>query len=168
MFRKFRETVVGLIVAIFVIGIAVGPFMAWFGWSDGQRIAQVLREGVETKAIPESGTRRTGRRSGTSYSLNLVWQTPEGARVRAEGLSISAGLAGQILSENRITRTSLNIKYLASDTAHPVILEDAAYQQGVNDGLLYTGLGWFGVGVVSLWLLRRRLRRRQRLAAQPA
>ena len=168
MFRKLRETVVGLVVAVLMVGLLVGPVMAYLGWSDGSHAARVMSEGVETKAVPESGTRRSGRRSGTSYSLNLAWQAADGTRMRAEGVSISSALAERVITGGRITRSSLNIKYLPSDPTHPVVLEDAETQRGVNDNLMYGGIAWFAGGLLALVGLRWTKRRRAAGAAQPA
>ncbi len=151
---------VGKIRWLLLIAAVGGPGMAYLGWSDQNRIKEVEEKGVEAVASIEGATRRKGRRSGTSYSVNLAWKDQKGQVQKAEKISVSQAFAAQIIRDDKIVRDTLKIKYLPDELdASPVIVEDAQRQEENDAFMMQAGLGAGALGIVGsgiMLLMRRR------------
>jgi hypothetical protein len=137
-----------------------GPGLAYFSWSDAERIRDVETNGVEATALIEGATRTQRRRGGTSYSLDLAWKDGKGAVRKAEKVSVSRSFADQLVKNDKLTRNSLRIKYLRDDeTVTPVVVEDASRQEDQDAFMVQAGIGAGAVGIagsVVMLLMRRR------------
>jgi hypothetical protein len=122
----------------FLLLAAVGaPVFAYFDYTSGVEMKEVLANGQEVVANIDGGTVKKGRRSGTSYSLDLVWTDKSGAKQSAEKVSITSALADKLIVGDNLVRNTVKIKYLAgSPETKPVIIEDAANKQKIRDEFL--------------------------------
>lgn len=144
---------------LLLIAAVGGPALAYFSWSDAERIRDVEANGVETVAVIEGATRSQRRRGGTSYSLDLAWKDSKGAVRKAEKVGVSRSFADQIVRNDKLTRDAVRIKYLRDDdTVTPVLLEDAEHQEGLDAFMLQAGIAAGVIGIAGSALLLRRRR----------
>ena len=128
-----------------------GPFMAFAGWSDGERTRRIEREGVEGQAAVLGATRTKRSRGGTSYSLDLSWKDGTGAPRSADKVSISQAFADKIIRDDKLLVNSVRVKYLPDDPEKSgvIILDDAAEQEHLDDVVTYMGAGASAVGILG-------------------
>jgi hypothetical protein len=147
---------------LLLIAAVGGPALAYFSWSDAERIRDVETNGVEAVALIEGATRTQRRRGGTSYALDLAWKDGKGGVRKAEKVSVSRTFADQIIRNDKLTRNSLRIKYLRDDeTITPVVIEDASRQEDQDAFMLQAGLGAGAVGIAGSAVMLLMRRRRQ-------
>ena len=156
-------------IRLFLLGAAlVGPVLVYFGWSDVQRIRDVETNGIEATARIEGATRTKGGRGSETYALQLAWQDQKGAVRKDESVTISHTFARQIVSDDKIMRQSLRIKYLPDTIdAKPIVLEDSGRQEEQHELMMNIGLGLTGAGAVGSGLLFLVGRRRRNDAVSP-
>lgn len=163
---------------IFILCAVAGPIMVVVGLWGASHIRSALASGIETTATVEGGTRTWRARGGSeSYVLTLAWTDTQGARRKVEGVKVTNRFARLVVagpglkydrnfsaqwdSSYRISRESVQIKYLSSSPNSPVILEDAAERQREEEeftqaGLVISAIGLGGIGLY--WLAGRRRR----------
>ena len=145
---------------LLLIAAVGGPAVAYFSWSDAERIRDVETNGVEAVAVIEGATRSQRRRGGTSYSLDLAWKDGKGAVRKAEKVGVSRAFADQIIQNDKLTRNAVRIKYLRDDpTISPLLIEDASRQEEQDAFMVQAGIGAGAVGIAGsavMLLLRRR------------
>ncbi|MEH3119575.1 MAG: hypothetical protein PGN25_18830 [Methylorubrum populi] len=148
-----------------------GPIVAFGCWQDGQRRREVMATGVQAEASIDGATRVKRRRGGTSYKLDLSWQDAGGLQRKAEGVSISHALAGQLIVENRLVADTLPIKYASADAGSPkadenvIILDDNAHQEQTDREMIYVGAGAGVLGLIASALFFLPWRRRREAVA---
>ena len=147
---------------LLLIAAVGGPALAYFSWSDAERIRDVETNGVEAVAVIEGATRTQRRRGGTSYSLDLAWKDGKGGVRKAEKVSVSRAFADQIVKNDKLTRNSVRIKYLRDDaTVTPVVVEDASRQEDQDAFMVQAGIGAGAVGIAGSAVMLLMRRRRQ-------
>lgn len=147
---------------LLLIAAVGGPALAYFSWSDAERIRDVETNGVEAVAVIEGATRTQRRRGGTSYSLDLAWKDAKGGVRKAEKVSVSRTFADQLVKNEKLTRNALRIKYLRDDaTVTPVVVEDASRQEDQDAFMVQAGIGAGAVGIAGSAVLLLMRRRRQ-------
>ena len=148
-----------------VIAIFAGPAIAYFSYTDQQRIQHIMADGAELTALVTGGEIEEGRRGRVDYKLDLTWVDAEGA-TQTRTVDVSDAYAESIIAGDALTIDQVQIKYLPSETADPVVLVDDAPHQletaqfgiwlgvaGGIAGLLFAPL-WF-------WMERRNAKREQ-------
>jgi len=147
---------------LLLIAAVGGPALAYFSWSDAERIRDVETNGVEATAIIEGATRTQRRRGGTSYSLDLAWKDDKGGVRKADKVSVSRTFADQLVRNDKLTRNALRIKYLRDDASvTPVVIEDASRQEDQDAFMVQAGVGAGAIGIVGSLLMLLMRRRRQ-------
>src|SRR5262245_55842230 len=147
---------------LLLVAAVGGPALAYYSWSDAERIRDVETNGVEAVAVIEGATRTQRRRGGTSYSLDLAWKDSKGAVRKAEKVAVSRGFADKIIQNDKLTRDALRIKYLRDDpTVTPVLVEDANRQEEQDAFMVQAGVGAGAVGIAGSALMLLLRRRRQ-------
>lgn len=147
---------------LLLIAAVGGPALAYFSWSDAERIRDVETNGVEAVAVIEGATRSQRRRGGTSYSLDLAWKDGKGGVRKAEKVSVSRAFADQLVKNDKLTRNSLRIKYLRDDpSVTPVVVEDASRQEDQDAFMVQAGIGVGAVGIAGSAVMLLMRRRRQ-------
>jgi hypothetical protein len=137
------------------------PFLfAFISYTTTADTNEMLQDGVETVAQIEGGKRRTGRRSGTSFSLNLTWQDAQGKPRSATGVTIPRALADRIIVDDMLTIDTLKIRYLPNDTSKNPVLADGLGKVGnpiqAAVSAAATTLPMALLGGLVFWFLRRR------------
>jgi hypothetical protein len=147
---------------LLLIAAVGGPALAYYSWSDAERIRDVETNGVEAVAVIEGATRTQRRRGGTSYSLDLAWKDSKGGVRKAEKVGVSRAFADQIVRNDKLTRDAVRIKYLRDDpTVTPVLVEDANRQEEQDAFMVQAGVGAGAVGIAGSALMLLLRRRRQ-------
>jgi hypothetical protein len=147
---------------LLLIAAVGGPALAYFSWSDAERIRDVETNGVETTAVIEGATRTQRRRGGTSYALDLAWKDGKGGVRKAEKVGVSRAFADQLVKNDRLTRNALRIKYLRDDpSVTPVVVEDASRQEDQDAFMVQAGIGAGAVGIAGSAVMLLMRRRRQ-------
>ncbi len=145
---------------LLLVAMVGGPVAAYFGYSTAAEMKDVLAKGQDATAAIEGGAVRKGRRSGTSYSIDLQWTDKSGARQSADKVPISAAMADQIIVGDKLVRDAVKIKYLAgTPQAKPIILEDVERQIRNNEEMVpfMIGAGVLGaIGSAFLFMWGRR------------
>jgi hypothetical protein len=132
-----------------VLAIFAGPAFAYFSYTEVQAIKRVADGGVEATAIVDGGESRSGRRSGTSYTIHAIW-TGEGNIERAEDLDISSEYAGRIIEDDYLLIETVVVKYLPGEPAtKAIVAEDAAQQIADKELLMWLGVGAGVLGLVG-------------------
>ncbi|MCE4224247.1 hypothetical protein HCU64_10835 [Methylobacterium sp. C25] len=152
---------------LLLIAAIGGPVLAFFCWQDGERRKDVMARGVETTASIDGATRTKGRRSGTSYKIDLSWTDAQGTRHKAKDVSVSTEYADRIIVDNKIAVDSTKIRYIAdgAETPNLIISDDESHQEETDRIMIYVGAGAGIIGLLGSGLIFSRSRRRQ---PQPA
>jgi hypothetical protein len=151
--------ILGKVKWLLLLAAVGGPVMAYFGYTSANEMKEVMAQGTEAVATIDGGTIRKGRRSGTSFSINLAWTDKSGVKQTAEKVSISSALADKLIVGDKIVRDSVKIKYLPGATeTKPVILEDAARQISSSEDMVPVMIGAGVIGAIGsgFFLMRRR------------
>ena len=142
--------VLGKIKWVLLMAAVGGPFLAYTSYTEATEIDEVLAKGVDAIAVIDGGTVRKGRRSGTSYSINLSWPDKTGKKQVAEKVTITAALASQIIVGDNLVRDTVKIKYLPdTPDVKPVIIEDAKQRLQNSAEMMPVGLVGGAVGALG-------------------
>ena len=136
---------------LLVIAAIGGPVSAYIGWTDVDRVNDVLAKGVESDARITSAVRKKGRKSGTSYYVNLAWKDTTGADRTAEDIRVSHAMAGKLFRDDRIIVNQVKIKYVAGqpDKEGLVIVDDAKEALELDRFMMYGGAIVGAVGLLG-------------------
>lgn len=147
---------------LLLIAALGGPFIAFMSWQDAQRVKKVASEGIEAQAVVDGVTHTTRKRGGVSYTIDLAWKDQAGQDRKAEKVALSRAFADRIVVNDRISVSTLPVKYLADDPSKDgvVLRDDAAQQAKTDEELVYVGAGAGVVGIIGsalfFWAGRRR------------
>lgn len=132
-----------------VLAIFAGPAFAYFSYTEAQAIKLVADEGVEATAVVDGGESRSGRRSGTSYTIHAIW-TGEGGVERAEDIDISSEYADTIIDGDYLLIETVVVKYLPNDpAAKAIVAEDAPLRIADKELMMWLGAGAGVLGLVG-------------------
>jgi hypothetical protein len=132
-----------------LIAIVAGPGWAYYSWTGLEAVKRVAAQGTEATAFVDGGESRSGRRSGTSYSIHAIWPG-EGGVERAENISISSEYAKGIVQDDMLLIDEVQIKYMPGDDAAPVlVVDDIPQQQADKELMIWLGIGAGVIGVIG-------------------
>ena len=129
-----------------VIAIVAGPVWAYFQYQEGQRLQRIMTQGAEFVAQVDGVQVERHRRSGTTYKLELSWQTESGAH--SATLPISGQFAERIIVNDAVNLDQTTLKYLASEEPNGLIVAADGQQEIDNARFGF----WFGIiaGIAGL------------------
>jgi hypothetical protein len=136
-----------------VIAIFAGPAIAYFSYTDQQRIERIMADGADITALVNGGREERGRRGRVDYSLDLTWPDANGAP-QSHSVDVSDAYAESIIVGDAIMIESAQIKYLPSETDGPVVVvADAPYQLETAQFGFWAGIagGIAGLILAPLW-----------------
>jgi hypothetical protein len=144
VFRRIISNIKWLLL----IAIVAGPGWSYLNWTDAEKIKRVAAEGTEVTAVVDGGESRSGRRSGTTYTIHAVW--PEGDLTRAEDIDISSEYAKKIIQDDMLLIDTVQIKYIASDAeAKAYVVEDLPQQQSDKEQMIWLGIAAGVIGAIG-------------------
>ncbi|WP_395735684.1 DUF3592 domain-containing protein [Prosthecobacter sp.] len=136
-----------------VIGILAGPFLAYTGHQEKERLAKLDKEGITVDGHLEGGEyRRSGKRS-RSYSFEAVF-TPQGASAPVKkNFKVSSTFFSSRTNETSITDPKVQVRYLPDNAQESAVIIGGS----TNDaGLFPVGIGAFVLGVGTLGVMTMR------------
>jgi hypothetical protein len=139
------------------LALTLSPLLLAFGgYTSAVDTNELLKDGVETVAEIEGGKRKTRRRSGSSFSLNLTWKDTTGKPRTATDVSISREIADTIIVNDLLTIDTIKIRYLPNNPDKKPVLASsvgpggdplagalAGFTTALPIALLGGGLFWF-------------------------
>lgn len=133
-----------------IVAVLGGTLFAYFGWSNGEHIRDVLARGVEATALI-SGAKVYTSDGSKSYSVSLTWKDAAGADRKAESVFISTLYAMTIIHGDRLTVGEARIKYIPDEpVSRPILVDDVGAQGDLDRLMLHGGLVAAAVGVIGL------------------
>lgn len=155
----------GKIKWLLIIAAIGGPGLAFFSWQDAERRKTVMADGIETEATIEGATRTKGRRSGTSYKIDLSWTDAQGKARTAKDIGISRSYADKIIIADKLMAGTTRIRYLAEpgESENLIVSADENAQETTDQEMIYVGGGAGAVGLAGLALIFLVGRRRQQV-----
>lgn len=132
-----------------LIAIVAGPGWAYYNWTLLETIKHVGTDGVEATALVDGGESHSGRRSGTSYKIHVIWQDAANAQ-HAQNIDISSEFAKKIIQGDTLTIDTVQVKYLADDAKAPVfVVEDLPQQQDDKQLMIWVGIAAGIAGIIG-------------------
>lgn len=127
-----------------VLAVLGGPFAAFEGYSDKQRLAELEKSGVTVPGeITEGESSR--RRKSTSYTFNVAY-TPQGATAPVEkAFKVGSAFFKAHVSEDTISDPNVQVRYLTTKPDEAIIVG------GSTDNTILFPAG-IGAGVIGLLL----------------
>lgn len=119
--------------------------------ADVDRVNQVVAKGVETEALITGATRKKGRKSGTSYYVDLAWKDSKGEMQRASDIHMSGAMARKLIRDDKIVVDSVRIKHLADLPGKEgvVLVDDASEELDLDRFMMYGGAIASVIGMIS-------------------
>lgn len=139
---------------IAVIVAVAGPFMAFYGHQEKERLAKLEKEGVTVDGTIEGGASHKGRKRSTTYSLDVAF-TPEGGVPVHKSFKVKANYFKEHIHENTITDPAVKVRYLTGDAQNSAVLVN-----GSTDNALMFPLGLGALGLGSLTALGMFMRKK--------
>jgi hypothetical protein len=132
-----------------LIAIVAGPGWAYYSWTGLETVKRVAAEGTEATAFVDGGQSRSGRRSGTSYSIHAIWPGVGGVE-HAKDIDISSEYAKKIIQDDMLLIDDVQIRYMPNDDAAPVfVVEDIPQQQQDKELMIWLGIGAGVAGLIG-------------------
>lgn len=132
-----------------ILAILAGPFFAYNGYQEKERLAKVEAEGITVDgSIEGGGSERSGKRS-RSYNLDVVF-TPQGGSAITKNFQVTSNFFSSHTSENTITDPAVKVRYLAADVENSAIIVGGSKDTKIN---LPIGIGTFALGLVTLLVM---------------
>jgi len=131
-----------------VIAVFAGPFLAYNGHQEKERLAKLEKEGVTVDGFIEGGEWRKGRRS-SSYKLDVSYTPQKGVptkqtfQVRSEFFSAHA-------DDSKVTDPAVKVRYLPSNIQDSAIIVGGSSDATASFGM---GIGAFVIGLLTLGVM---------------
>lgn len=148
MIGRWFADIVSNIKWLLLLAIVAGPGWAFFSYTELEKIKRVAAEGTEVTAIVDGGESRSGRRSGTSYTIHAIWPG-DGDVQHAEDVSITSEYAKKIIVDDMLLIDTVQIKYMKDDSGPVVVVDDIPQLQADKDLMIYLGIGAGVVGLIG-------------------
>jgi Protein of unknown function (DUF3592) len=127
------------------LGVLVGPFLAFNGHQEQERLARLEKEGVTVDGFIEGGEWRKGRKS-SSYKLDVSY-TPTGATPTKQSFQVTSAFFSAHASDTAVTDPAVKVRYLPSSIQDSAILVGGSTD---STALFGVGIGAFVVGLLTL------------------
>lgn len=127
------------------IAVVLGPFLAFTGHQDKERLAALEKDGVTVDGIIEGGEWSKGRRS-SSYKLDVSY-TPQNGTLVQQNFRVTSNFFSAHASDTAVTDPAVKVRYLPSK-----IQDSAIVVGGSTDStaLFEVGIGAFVIGLITL------------------
>lgn len=164
------DWIFGKLKWLLIVAAIGGPVSAYMGWTDVDRVNQVVAKGVETEALITGATRKKGRKSGTSYYVDLTWKDSKGEVQRTSDIHMSGAMARKLIRDDKIVVDSVRIKHLAELPGKEgvVLLDDASEELDLDRFMMYGGAIAGMIGIIGCALVFGLFNRRRSRYAETA
>jgi Protein of unknown function (DUF3592) len=134
-----------LIAAIAVIG---GPFLAYNGHQEKERLAKLEQEGVTVEGFIEGGEWRKGRRS-SSYKLDVSF-TPQKGVPTKQTFQVRSDFFSAHANDSKVTDPVVKVRYLPSNIQGSAIIVGGSTD---STAFFSAGIGAFVIGLLTLGIM---------------
>lgn len=129
---------------IAILGIIVGPCLAFFGMQESQKFARIEKEGVTVQGVIMKGESRS-RKGSKSYKFDITYQ-PEGGASITKNFSVTNSFAQTKMDGNSITDPIAQVRYLPSDPQTAIVVNGTS---NVGSGMMWAGIAWGIIGLIT-------------------
>lgn len=129
------------------IAIIAGPFFAYNGHQEKERLARLEKEGVTVDGIIEGGEWKRGKNSNYQFDVSY---TPQNAAPVKQTFKVTSNYFSAHASDTAVTDPLAKVRYLPS-----AIQDSAIVVGGSTDStaMFGVGIGTFVTGLLTLGLL---------------
>lgn len=142
----------GRLKFIALLGIVIGPILAFMGWKEKGRLERIGAEGKTVQASIDGGSMRRGRRGSKTYSMDVTF-TPEGGAPIHQTFKVKKAYVDQHITNSAISDPTAEVRYLPSDPKQAIVVG------GSDDdtAMLPVGAIWAVIGLVvgAMSVIRR-------------
>ena len=133
-----------------VIAVLAGPFLAFVGYQEKQRLALLEKEGVTVPGVIEGGESQKRRRSKT-YKFDVIFRGPNGSPI-TQSFKVTSSFFKAHASDSAVTAPVVEVRYQPSNMSNSIIVG------GSDDdtAMFPAGLAAFAVGAVTLGVMLTR------------
>jgi hypothetical protein len=136
-----------------VIGLVAGPFLAYTGFKEKQRIEKIEKNGVEVAGVPMTGEVRKGRKGGKTYKVNVMYPSADGKGApTTKEFKVTSKFFESISSGDTITADTVKVKMLADQPEEAIIVGGS----DDNRAMFSVGLGVFVLGGIGTAMMFRK------------
>lgn len=136
-----------------VIGILVGPFLAYTGHQDKERLAKLEKEGITVDGLLEGGeSHRSGKRS-RSYNFDAVFTPQGGSAPVTKTFKVTSNFFSLRTSEKSITDPKVQVRYLAANPQDSAVIVGGSTDEAA---LFPVGIGAFILSIGTLGVMTMR------------
>ncbi|MBB5032472.1 DUF3592 domain-containing protein [Prosthecobacter vanneervenii] len=130
------------------IGVIAGPFLAYNGYQEQERLARLEKEGVTVGGFIEGGEWRKSRRS-SSYKLDVSF-TPKNGTPTRQTFDVKSQFFSAHASDTAVTDPVVKVRYLPSSVQESAVIEGGSTDTTFNYSF---GIGAFVVGLLTLGIM---------------
>ncbi len=128
-----------------VIGIIIGPFLAFHGHQEKERLAKLEKEGVTVDGFVEGGEWRKGRRS-SNYQLDVSFTPQNGSPVK-QTFPVTSKFFSAHANETAVTDPAVKVRYIPASVQESAVIVGGTKDDTASYGV---GIGIFAIGLVTL------------------
>lgn len=130
---------------IAIIAVIAGPFLAYHGHQEKERLANLDQEGVTVDGLIEGGKWRKGRRS-SDYKFDVSFTPQNSAPVR-QTFKVTSDFFSAHASDTAVTEPAIKVRYLPHSIQDSAIIVDGSPDATASFGM---GVGAFLLGLITL------------------
>lgn len=131
-----------------VIGIIIGPFLAFHGHQEKERLALLEKEGVTVDGFIEGGEWRKGRRS-SNYQLEVSFTPQNGSPIK-QTFPVTSKFFSVHASETAVTDPAVKVRYIPASVQETAIIVGGTKDDTASYGV---GIAFFAIGLVTLLVM---------------
>jgi len=131
-----------------VIAVFAGPFLAYNGHQEKERLAKLEKEGVTVDGFIEGGEWRKGRRS-SSYKLDVSY-TPQKGVPTKQTFQVRSDFFSAHADDSKVTDPAVKVRYLPSNIQDSAIIVGGSSDATASFGM---GIGAFVIGLLTLGVM---------------
>ena len=131
-----------------VIAVIAGPFLAYNGQQEKERLAKLEQEGVTVDGFIEGGDWRKGRRS-KSYKLDVSYTPQKGAPTK-QTFQVRSDFFSAHANDTKVTDPAVKVRYLPSNIQDSAIIVGGSTDATASFSM---GIGAFAIGLLTLGIM---------------
>ncbi|MES2505512.1 MAG: DUF3592 domain-containing protein [Verrucomicrobiota bacterium] len=132
-----------------VIALLAGPFFAYNGYQEKERLAKIEKEGVTVDGTIEGGASEPSGKRSRSYNFDVSF-TPQGGPAITKSFPVTSSFFSSRTHESTITDPAVKVRYLTADVENSAIIVGGSKDTTVN---LMVGIGAFAAGLITLLVM---------------
>lgn len=131
-----------------VIGILIGPFLAFHGHQEKERLAMLEKDGVTVEGFIEGGEWRKGRRS-SNYQFEVSFTPQHGSPVR-QTFSVTSKFFSAHATDSAVIDPTVKVRYIPASVQETAIIIGGTKDDTASYAV---GIVVFAIGLITLALV---------------